>query len=191
MEVFDANVAAVGLLQACDQVDQAHLAAVEVMADVEERLEVGLGEAELAQPKAGRRRRRTLQRVEMGLDVADGAVVVDEAVDLRLLEAVDQRGGRGSGAGENRNLSAEAKGEALKKRPPCRVDGLRVLDPTAVVLLNQVSIGAGWKGGGDHGRRRDSPAQGRWQAGGRACNGDRVHGGNRRNTEHAGTDDTR
>ena len=43
VEVFDADVPAVGLLEAGDEIDQPHLAAVEVVADVEERLEIGLG----------------------------------------------------------------------------------------------------------------------------------------------------
>ena len=89
----------------------------------------------------------------MRLHVADGAVVVDQAVDLRLLEAVDEGGGHRGGAGEHGQLAAEAERESLEKRAPRRVDGLGILEPAQIVILDQVGVGAGGKGGGDHGRR--------------------------------------
>src|SRR5208283_1515801 len=157
----------VGLLQAGDQVDQSHLAAVEVMADVEKRLEVRFGETELPERQPGRRRRRITERIEVGLDVADGTVVVDETVNLRLFETVDQCGCRGSGAGENRNLPTQAKGEALKESPPSRIDGVGVFEPPTIIFLDQVGISAGRKGGGNHGwssERRHRVAD-RWEVG--------------------------
>ena len=113
------------------------------MTDIEERLEVGRVEAKLAQREAGRGRGRIAERVEMRLDVTDGAVVIDQAVDLRLLEAVNERRRRRGRAGQHGQLAAKAKREALKKSPPRRVDGVGILQPAAVVLLDQVGVGAG------------------------------------------------
>ena len=58
------------------------------------------------------RRGRLAERIEVGLDVADRAVGVDEVVDVRLLEAVDDRGGGVSLA------SIAAAGEAATGEPP-------------------------------------------------------------------------
>ena len=154
VEILDADVPAVGLLEAGDQIDQPHLAAVEVVADVEKGLEIGFAESKFAQREARRGRGRIAERIEVRPDVADGAIVIDEAVDLRLLEAVDEGGGHRRGAGEHGHLAVESERETLKERAPRRIDGVGILEPPQIVLLDQIGVGAGGQGGGNHGRRK-------------------------------------
>lgn len=92
---------------------------------IKKLIQVGLGQFKLAQLQLGRGRRRRTERIEMRLEVADGSVVVDQAEDVRLLEAAEQgiRGGRfaeGRAAGDQ--IAAGAEGESLKEGPPCCVD---------------------------------------------------------------------
>jgi hypothetical protein len=136
--VFDADMAAVDLVERGDDVAELHLAAAGEVADVKRRVEVLLAEAELFELELGRGRRRTAQRVEVRLDVPDGAVGVDQVIHARLPNAVHDRAGGNPGRG----LAAAAQGEALEEGAPGRVDGVGIIKPALVVFLNNTSIGA-------------------------------------------------
>src|SRR5258706_16313809 len=89
------------------------------------------------------------QRIEMGLEMAERAVGVDEMVNARLLEAVDDRCGgmglrfvirrsheRGDGGG-----AVGAKREALKEGAPRGVDRVVISQPRLIGRLDDVDVG--------------------------------------------------
>ncbi len=102
VHVLGAEGAAVGLLQRRDQVAQAHLARpagrAAVRADVELRLQVGIGEAVAADVQVGDvRLLLPLQRIEVGLEHPEGAVLADQPQHQHLLVhglRVDHRRGQ-------------------------------------------------------------------------------------------------
>jgi hypothetical protein len=89
MDVFDPDPTAVGLTQAFDHIPKFHLPDVQVVADIVDLVQVLLRQAKLREGQPRGRARRLGKRIEVGLGVADGPVVVDETVDLGLLQAVD------------------------------------------------------------------------------------------------------
>ena len=157
VRVFDADVAAVGLLERGDDVAQLHLAAVEIRACVKRGVEIGVGEVKLFEGKFGERSGRGAERIEVRLEVADRAVGVDEVVDAGLLEAVDDVdvgggvGGTGESGGEGAVVVAEA--ETLEEGAPGGVDRIGLVEPGLIHLLDHGGVGVGRDGHGIHGRR--------------------------------------
>jgi hypothetical protein len=111
MGVFHAHMAAIDLLERRENVAELHLAAADEAANIEHRLEVGVGKAKVRKSQLRRGRRRVAQRVEVRLDVADGPVGVDEVVDAGLLGGIDNRACGSAGRG----LTIAAEGEPLEK----------------------------------------------------------------------------
>ena len=139
--VLNAHVLAVGFLQGGDDVLELHLPAAEVRADVEGGLQVGLGEVELGKLEFRGRRGRGTQGVEASLEVANGPVGRDQVVDVGLLEAVDDRRGAREGLrGRGQGPRVAAKREALEEGAPRRVDGVGVLLPRTVHLLEEIGV---------------------------------------------------
>ena len=150
--VLDADVAAIGGAESKEDVAELHLPAAEVGADIERRIKVVVGECELGEGELGVRGRRVGERIEMSLEVADGAVGIDEMVDARLLETVDNGGGGRGGSvagseGGGGGGPVAAEGEALEEGAPRRIDGVGVLEPRFIGRLDDGSIGVSGKGG--------------------------------------------
>ena len=163
--VFDANVAAVGQAEILPDLPQLHLPAAEVGPDVEGCFEIVVTEVERLEGKLRVGRGSVAQRIEVGFDVTNRTVGVDQLVHPRLLEAVDDGScgvgmalvtggggecGRGSG-------TTSPEGEALKKRPPRRIDGIGILQPRLVGGLDNRGIGMSGKGRRVHGIRQCGP----------------------------------
>ena len=91
-----------------------------------------MGEAEL-----GVGWRRFAERIDVGLDVPEGAVGCDEVVDVRLLQAVDDRDAGGSG----QRAAAIAEGETLEKCALRRVHRVGIGLPSLVGRLDDGRIG--------------------------------------------------
>ena len=143
VRVFDSDMPAIGLLKRVDDVPELHLAPAEVGADVKGGVQVLGAELEEAQLQLWNRGRRVGQRVEVGLEVADGPVGGDDVVDMRLLEAVDDRGAGALGLQKAADRAAvAAEREALEERAPCRIDAIRVVEPDAIHRLDDVGVGA-------------------------------------------------
>ena len=152
VRVLDADVAAIRGAQSEEDVAERHLAAAEVGADIERRIKVVVGECEVGEGELGVRGRRVGERIEMSLEVADRAVGVNEMVDVRLLETVDNgdggRGGRVAGSeGGGRGGPVAAEGEALEEGAPRRIDGVGVLEPGFIGRLDNGGVGVSGKGG--------------------------------------------
>jgi len=146
VQVLDADVPAIGLLQGRDEGGQLHLAAAPVLAHVEGLIEVGLGQVEMLDRERRKGRGRIAERIEVGLEMAVGAVGIDQPEHLRLLGAVEDLHAGGGGApadpgGGDRGLPIRPEREALKKCAPGRIDGFRVLQPRAIGRLDDVGVG--------------------------------------------------
>ena len=105
------------------------------------------------------RRRSFTERIEVGLEVSERTVGVDQLVDARLLEAVDDRS-RGVGLGrvarslrEGRDwgIAVGAQRKPLKKRAPSGVDRVGVAEPGLIRCLKDVGVSEGGKVGTEHG----------------------------------------
>ena len=152
VRVLDADVAAIGCAQREEDVAELHLTAPEVGADIEGRSKVFVGECEVGEGELGVRGGRGGEWIEMSLEVADGAVGIDEMVDARLLETVDNgdggRGGSIAGSeGGGRGGPVAAEGEALEEGAPRRIDGVGVLEPGFIGRLDNGGVGVSGKGG--------------------------------------------
>ena len=135
MHVLDADGPAVGLAQGGEQLAQRGPRQAEERAGVEGAVEVGLGQAELGTvPGSGCVGRRLAERVEVGEEVAEVAVGVDEADDAELGGGV---GGRGRGT--------FGQLEALEEGPPQVVHRGRVGLPALIGVVNRVQVPAGRK----------------------------------------------
>ena len=166
VEVLDAHVAAVGAGEAGDEVAQLHRAAGEIVADVEGAVEVVVAEAEFRECQTRGGGGGRAERIEVRLEVADRAVVVDEAVDERLLAAGPGGIGLVRSAEEPGGVAVGGKGEPLEEGAPVGVDGAGVVEPSLVVLVDEVGVErSGERGahGADRGKRigRNSWATGR------------------------------
>lgn len=91
------------------------------------------------------RRRRVAERIEVGLEVADRTVAVDEIMDVRLLEAVDD-GSPLRVIAACHGLAGVTECEALEKGSPSRVDRIGVFEPGLIRGFNGCGIGPGWEG---------------------------------------------
>jgi hypothetical protein len=156
VRVFHADMAAIDLVERCEDVAKLQLAAAGEVADVECGVEVGLGEAEVTQRELGRGRGRVAERVEMRLDMADGAIGVDEVVDAGLLGRVDD----GAGGRAGRGLTVAAEGKALEERAPGRIDRVGVVEPALVIFLDEAGVGAFGDRDGIHGNELGRRAKG-------------------------------
>jgi hypothetical protein len=74
VHVLDADAVAVGGAQGDEDVAELHLAAAEVGADVEDGVEVGLAEGEFGERERGWGGGAVAERIQVGLEVAEGAV---------------------------------------------------------------------------------------------------------------------
>src|SRR5690242_17609754 len=100
------------------------------------------------------RRRWRAERIEMRLEVTVGAVGVNQAAHLSLLDAIDDLDAGRCRGGEGSAIITQRK--ALEKCPPRGVDGVRIIEPEMVHLLDDFGICAGRKGDGIHGEKERS-----------------------------------
>ena len=91
-------------------------------------------QAELAQFEIRMRRRRVGERIDLGDQVAEIAIGVDQAEDAEL--------GRGVG---RRGRGPLGEGEAFEERPPQVIDGRRVGLPALVGVVNRTLVPTGRK----------------------------------------------
>jgi hypothetical protein len=161
VDVFDPDPTTVGLAQALDHIPQLHLPDVQVVADIVDLVQVLLRQAKFRESQPRGRAGRLRERIEVRLGMSNGAVVVDETVNLRLLQAVDltQAGGRGGGGtrGPRRGArTARTEGKALEKGVPRRIDGVGILEPRGIGRVDDIGIGPGWQREGVHGLRLEN-----------------------------------
>ncbi len=153
VQVFHADVSAVGFVEGGDERAKLHLAAAFEIADGEGEVEVGLGQAEVLVVKTGKGCGGRAERIEMRLHVAMGAVGVDEAEDLSLLGAVDDGGGRAADGGAQAGAVA-AEAEALEEGAPRGINRIGVLKPDVVGRLDDIGVGVRGEGEGVHGDKK-------------------------------------
>ena len=88
----------------------------------------------------GRSRRVGVERIDVRLRVADGAVGIDEVMNRRLLQRV---GAQARGRGGAEALAVGGQRETLEKRAPGRIDGLGIVEPALIILLDHDGVGLG------------------------------------------------
>src|SRR5262249_39550272 len=138
---------AVGRLQAGHQLAQRHPAAAAEAARVDHAIEILLGEAEVRGLEQRMALRLRSERVQMGDQVTELAIRVDQVVDALERAGLPDPVGRAlhSGRGDHprrraiASLSAEL--EAGEKKGPALVDGMRIRLPAAVLLRDVVLVG--------------------------------------------------
>jgi hypothetical protein len=134
VHVFDADGAAVGLAQRLEQVAQGCWAKADERAGIDDAIEVGIAQAELGEFQQRVAGAPLAERIEVGEEVAEVAIGVDEADDADLLGAAATAwGGR----------PRQAKLESLEEVAETRIDRFGVLPPALVGGFDGFQVGSG------------------------------------------------
>ena len=141
VHVLDADRAAIGLAQGGQQLPERCLRRADERAGIERTVEIGRIESELLQLEQRMGRARLAQGIEMGDEMPQVAIGIDQEDDARLPPGIQRRRGQ----------AVDAELEALEEEPPAFIDGSRVLLPLVVGLLDGIQVPA---------RRRRCPIHG-------------------------------
>src|SRR5437763_1134697 len=99
-------------------------------AGIERTVEIGRIESELLQLEQRMGRARLAQGIEMGDEMPQVAIGIDQEDDARLPPGIQRRRGQ----------AVDAELEALEEEPPAFIDGSRVLLPLVVGLLDGIQV---------------------------------------------------
>ncbi len=151
VHVFDADVAAVGVLKDGEDLAQGELAAARQGPGVEDAVEIGLGEVEVLQGELGHLGLVEAEGIEGGEAVAEHPVGEEEIIEAGLLQPDGGGAGVGDGSGAAlggfavglARLGLEAELEALEEGAPGGVDRIGVELPLFVVVLEEGGVFGG------------------------------------------------